>query len=193
MASIQSGQLQIGDSSEARPQATTRRRLLLCQICKSTLLKASVIWCTGHIIWSNVMKKFGSHLERFSPYQTLLHFLAWCMPCAVASNFPSGWFNVHQAQAEEEPRQRGIGRYIKRRKLEALDTYVPAVLAARSQLETAGSKMSKLPISCLPWGRFRGDCLQALSRCNAKKSCKVTAIIFVLHGGINCRRQSTRS
>lgn len=47
------------------------------------------------------------------------------------------------AEEEQQQRSRGISRYIKRRKLEPLETYVPAVLAARSQLEQAGNKMSK--------------------------------------------------
>ena len=50
-------------------------------------------------------------------------------------------------QAEEEGRRRGLVRYIKKKKLEPLETYVPAVVAARNQLQRAGSIMSEPPCS----------------------------------------------
>ena len=46
-------------------------------------------------------------------------------------------------QAEEEGRRRGLVRYIKKKKLEPLETYVPAVVAARNQLQRAGTIMSE--------------------------------------------------
>lgn len=46
-------------------------------------------------------------------------------------------------QEGEGPVQRGYARYIKKKKLDPLETYVPSVLQARLQLETAGRVMSK--------------------------------------------------
>jgi len=46
-------------------------------------------------------------------------------------------------QAAEGSSRRGIGRYIKKKSLEPLETYVPAVVAARNQLRRAGTIMSE--------------------------------------------------
>ena len=47
----------------------------------------------------------------------------------------------------------GIGRYIKKKSLDPLETYVPAVLQARSQLLAAGTVMGKhnQPRRCGGW------------------------------------------
>lgn len=45
----------------------------------------------------------------------------------------------------EEGSKRGIARYIKKKSLEPLETYVPAVVAARNQLQRAGTIMSEPP------------------------------------------------
>ena len=47
-------------------------------------------------------------------------------------------------QAATDGERRGIGRYIKKKKLDPLNTYVPAVIAAKNQLVRAGSIMSEL-------------------------------------------------
>lgn len=47
------------------------------------------------------------------------------------------------AGEEELSKQRGLSRYIKRKRLEPLETYVPAVMAAQSQLALAGLAMSE--------------------------------------------------
>lgn len=39
--------------------------------------------------------------------------------------------------------KRGLARYIKKKKLDPLESYVPPVIAARNQLKQAGSIMSK--------------------------------------------------
>ena len=54
-----------------------------------------------------------------------------------------GLFCAVPPQAEEGSRRPGLGRYIKKKKLEPLETYVPAVVAARNQLQRAGSIMSE--------------------------------------------------
>ena len=46
--------------------------------------------------------------------------------------------------------RQGLGRYIKKKKLEPLETYVPAVVAARNQLQRAGSIMSERFCSLIP-------------------------------------------
>ena len=47
-------------------------------------------------------------------------------------------------QDDDSASKRIFGRYIKKKKLDPLETYVPSVLQARLQLETAGRVMSKL-------------------------------------------------
>jgi len=47
----------------------------------------------------------------------------------------------YSSQAAEGSSRRGIGRYIKKKSLEPLETYVPAVVAARNQLRRAGTIM----------------------------------------------------
>lgn len=61
------------------------------------------------------------------------HVLAQYAPCQTVT-----------MQEEEGANRRGYARYVKKKKLDSLETYVPSVLQARLQLETAGRVMSKL-------------------------------------------------
>ena len=51
--------------------------------------------------------------------------------------------NSELLQAVEGSERKGMGRYVKKKKLDPLDTYVPAVIAAKNQLQRAGGIMSK--------------------------------------------------
>ena len=58
--------------------------------------------------------------------------------------------HVVQADPESSSSRRGMNRYIKKKQLDPLETYVPSVLQARLQLQAAGRVMSKhVPSQCM--------------------------------------------
>ena len=100
-------------------QSTQRRQLLL-----TSLILPVVELCP----WPASAKVAGMH-----------HLTAVHLPCCHQQAIISCLQEDGSDTSSKRPR--GFSRYVKKRKLDPLDSYIPALLQARLQLETAGKVM----------------------------------------------------